>query len=177
MKILYSFTLCLLVLIALPFVSQAQDADANSKLISMEINGETWKPHVSRAEYMIEKGQDIEIISLGMFRLDDGTISQLTFKMVRFDGIGKYKVGEVFSLIGVYQQRKGTEAGPNFKMVNESGMVEITAYDAKNLTFSGKFSFELKDVKSDKVIKVTEGKFKRVQLIDVTPVDVDAGKE
>jgi hypothetical protein len=137
------------------------------------MNDDAWQPHVTRGEYLLEKNQNLEMISVGMFRMDNGTISQLKFKMVRFEGVGKYKVGEKFSLIGVYQERKGAEAGPNFKMVNESGMVEITAFDTKNLTISGKFSFNLKDEKSDNVVKITDGKFKNVQLIDVTPAETN----
>lgn len=170
MKILSSFTLCLLVLISLPFVSQAQDVDANSKGISLSIDGTSWQPQATRAEYSLEKGQDLEVVSIGMFRLEGTKVLKLSLKMVRFEGEGEYKVGEKYNLIGSYQETVGAEAGPVFKMVNESGVVEITSFDTKNLTISGKFSFDLKSEKSDEVMHITDGKFKNVQLLDVTPV-------
>lgn len=173
MKILYSLSICLLLLVVTPFITYGQEADENAKLISLKLNDDAWQPQATRGEYLLEKNQDAEMISLGMFRLDDGAVSQLNFRIVRFKGVGEYKVGEKYNLIGIFQKMKGTEEGPKFKMQEESGMVEITAFDAKNLTISGKFSFNLKDEKSDQVMRITDGKFKNVQLIDVTPAETN----
>jgi hypothetical protein len=171
MKFLYSLTLSILLLIVFPFASQAQDVDPNSKHVSLKVNDASWQPNMTRGEYLFDKNQSAERVSISMFKVEGTKIANVTFKIVRFEGNGEYKVGERFNLIGAYNERSGAEAGPTYSIVEESGMVEITAYDAKALTISGKFSFQLKDKNSDNVIRVTNGKFKGIQLIDVTPED------
>jgi len=169
MKILYSILLCSLALLVSPYTVQAQDIDENSQNLSLKVDDVSWQPQLTRAEYLFEKGQSVEMLSISMFRVKEKTITNLMFKIVRFEGVKVYEVGEVNSLIGAYGQRNGTAEGPLYRMVPGSGTVEITAYDAKNLTVSGKFSFEMKDPSSDEIIKVTDGKFKNIKLIDVTP--------
>ncbi len=169
MKIFFSFSLCFILFLIFPSSIHAQETDANSKLISLTINDANWAPQITKGEYLLEKSQKVEIVSVAMYGLEDRDITNLTFKIVRFKGEGNYKVGEKNSLIGVYQLTAGTKQGPIHNIVEGSGKVEITAYDAKNLTISGKFSFDLKAKDSDELIKVREGKFKNLQLGDVTP--------
>jgi hypothetical protein len=144
-------------------------AQLSADKLTMEIDGDDWEPVLARAEYKATPSG--ESVSVSMFRPqgDDLTIlDKLSIRMVRFEGEKAYKVGETYlTLCTLFQHEDGEKV--KYNVVPGSGEVKVTAYDPKSLSISGTFSFKLKSSLGDEELEVTDGVFKNLKLLDVSP--------